>query len=302
MAPSSAAAGPLPMAEGLPSMAEGLPSMAAPRGAICSACGYDIGGLDTSARCPECSAPIAKSMGSGYLDAASPQHLGTLRNGLMLVLASWIFDIFWFISMGVAVWLMTGPRFTPDRAFLLPQLVELCGAGVSLLGWWMLTERNPAAVDANRDVHARVSMRVLVVVGLVGTLIGLAIQLIPALRSSAWSTFSGNIRITSNTQWSIALICAISLRGLFFLVRILRFFVGLDYLKSLAARIPSAELIRSFRRQLWLFPVLMTFGWIVVVGPLIGIGLYLFLLFRLWLELGVVRAKSIAAAGTPAAG
>jgi hypothetical protein len=240
-------------------------------------------------------------MGSGYLDSASPSYLGTLRTGLLLVLGGWVCDILWILSLVGSAFLIGLLQLKPDRAFLLPQLVDLGGAGVSLLGWWMLTERNPAAVDPNRDLQARVSLRVLVILGMVGTLMGLAVQFIPALRSSEWSTFSGNIQITSKTQWNIALISALSLRVIFLLIRVLRFFVGLDYLRSVALRLPSAELAKGFRRQLWLFPVLMTFGWIIVVGPLIGLGLYLYHLLRLWLELSVVRARAVGAS-TPLAG
>ncbi len=57
-------------------------------GTRCISCSYDLGGMLSSALCPECATPAEHSLHPDSLRHASIQHLRNLRAGIQLILAS----------------------------------------------------------------------------------------------------------------------------------------------------------------------------------------------------------------------
>jgi hypothetical protein len=262
-------------------------------GAICLACGYGIAGLPRDARCPECGSSIARSLLGGTLEAAHPDYIATLRRGALLAMLGFGADLVYLILFPLLM--VAGDAktlgLTMESALLLALMVDVASAGIGLVGWWMLTAPDPAQHALKTDVAARRLLRGLLIFIAIVTLVGLVVRLVPALAGSGLGAISGNLQITPATVWSASFIAAVAIRGASFLAKLARFFVGLWYLRSLAAKIPSAALRARASRSLWLLPLCFTIGWVLFfVGPLYGIWYYLRTLglfrreFRLVLE------------------
>ena len=51
----------------------------------CLACGYNLRSLPTTGKCPECGAPVERSLRGVLLRYSSPTYLARLRRGILLV-------------------------------------------------------------------------------------------------------------------------------------------------------------------------------------------------------------------------
>lgn len=72
---------------------------------------------------------------------------------------------------------------------------------------------------------------------------------------------------------------------------IVLFFASMRYIAWLGVRLPNPRIVKSARRLLWLGPLLMTVGALVLVGPLIAYIEYLRLLNRVRKEFKSIRAE-----------
>lgn len=258
------------------------PILAAPPGTHCVGCGYIVGGAPLESLCPECTTPVAVSIRGDILKNADPDYVRSLARGVALVIAGSIVTISWWVVTPVlmAAVVQQG-RLSLAAATACIQSVDFLGALLMLVGWWMASAPNPAVVDPTRDIAARRFLRWILSVIAVITAIGFLGVWVPAFANAGLFGISGNIQINANTQIPPLLIVSMALRLILVGARVLRFFVGLRYLQTLALRIPDSDLHRAARRQVWLFPLLMTVGWAVLVGPLVGVVLYLMMLVRL---------------------
>ncbi|QYK47545.1 MAG: hypothetical protein KF838_12225 [Phycisphaeraceae bacterium] len=67
----------------------------------CSRCGYDLAGLDTGTRCPECDLDAAKARQLMPLAALSPRALKLVAWCVALIGAAWVFTGLWYINFAV---------------------------------------------------------------------------------------------------------------------------------------------------------------------------------------------------------
>lgn len=264
---------------------------AAPPGTHCVGCGYIVAGAPIDALCPECTTPVSVSMRGDILQNADPDYVRSLARGVALVIVGSIVTISWWVVTPVlmAVFVQQG-LLSLGAATACIQSVDFLGAILMLAGWWLASAPNPAVVDPSRDVRTRRWLRWILSVIAVITAIGFLGVWVPAFANAGLFGISGNIQINRNTQIPPLLIVSMALRLTLVGARVLRFFVGLRYLQTLALRIPDAALHRAARRQVWLFPLLMTVGWAVVVGPLVGVVLYLSMLIRM--QRAIARAAA----------
>ncbi len=263
---------------------------AAPEGACCVACGYPLHGMALDARCPECAAPVRDSMRGDTLSVADPDYVRGLARGISVIFAGTLVSMAWWFAMpllfvvGVELGLMA-----PRAALVLVQSVDLLGALLLLVGWWLATAPDPAlppeearaGAAGRQDLRIRRALRAVLVVIAVISAIGFIGLFTPGLANTGLSGVFGNIVVNTNVGVPALLWVAIALRFLLLIARVARFFLGLAYFERLALRIPDRELSQAIRRQRWVFPLWMTAGWIIVIGPLIGAVHYLATLLRL---------------------
>ncbi|MCA9294160.1 MAG: hypothetical protein KDA20_10140 [Phycisphaerales bacterium] len=132
--------------------------------ATCGSCGYDLRGLPAHGACPECASPIRPSILGSRLEAAAPEYVTKLARGAMLVsiasvlafvfvgaqLLHGVLELFGLVSLGAA---------GSDVLAGVAATGSLVALGVYLVGWWLLTVKDPVRGKAMVADRARRSCR-----------------------------------------------------------------------------------------------------------------------------------------------
>ncbi len=224
----------------------------------CLVCGYNLRGLRTDGRCPECGTPVGRSLHGNYFRFAGPAYVRTLARGMSLVLWGFLLPI---IAVIVAIGLSYGHM--GDWAGILVAVVGLGSAALQVLGAWLVTAPDPCRLDRDAQLNARrlyragaVMFALYVVLSIVSRH-GMALRL--GLRSA-------DIILTAGT----------ALTGLGAFVGFIASFV---YFRQLALRIPDRPLAESTRKVMWGLIVTPLVGLVLTVGvALSGGGLGLLML------------------------
>jgi hypothetical protein len=156
----------------------------------CSRCGYILRGLKTDAVCPECTAPITRSVVNNRLDACDPRyvralHVGSLVTSLALaaqllctsaVMLPLIFFALFWRSGPPPNWFQATAWFT---MFILPGFA----AGGGLAGWFFLPMPDPAMVGPPADPSWRRVLRIVLLIEAVCWLVLVGFGLLNVLSS-----------------------------------------------------------------------------------------------------------------------
>lgn len=243
----------------------------------CIACGYQLRGLATDGKCPECDTPIERSTGERTILHSDASHLAILRLGLLLIAIGYLGDILWLLLTPLLI-VATGAvppgggALSFSGAIIISLFLDFATSLCTLFGWWCLTTKSPGETPALGGSRARTLMRCLLVFLASLAVVGLLGQVVPALQQTALGALGGTLAITPATVWSAPFIAAVSVRALGILAKLARFFVGLVLLRQLAQRIPSETLARDAAQQLWLVPACVTLGApLFFLGPLYAV-------------------------------
>lgn len=258
--------------------------------AVCLSCGYSLSGLGANGRCPECDTPIERSIRGIGLAAASPDYVLSLRRGATITWISVLVDVLWFASFPVLLSLAEEKviPLSVDAALRIVTLLDLVGVTLGLVGWWLLSSPDPSG-SRRFELRSRRVLRTMLVLSAAWAIVQCVVQFIPAIGRTEWHVLAGNLQFGPSTVWSTTLIVALSIRTAFMLLRFARFWVGLIYLRALAALIPSPPLHARCTRQIWLIPLLSTLGFVLLgLGPVVAIFMYLRTLWRFRRTLGEI--------------
>lgn len=225
---------------------------------------------------------MAISTGERSLLHADASHLAMLRLGLALIALGFVADILWLVCIPLLM-NAVGTRWLPTAggAWSLVLVIDAAGSLLSLAGWWLVTTRNPAWPEEAGGSKRRRAMRWLVGFLAILTLAGLVAEFVPLLKATPLGALAGNLSFGPATVFTPLLIAVLALRGLGMLAKLARFILGFFLLAELAAQIPDAALAKRARRALLRFTLWSTLGWTILIGPLIGVYLYLALLVTL---------------------
>ncbi|MFO0829244.1 MAG: hypothetical protein U0572_13990 [Phycisphaerales bacterium] len=259
----------------------------------CRVCGQALAGLPRDGACPECGTPIERSLRGNWLEYASPEYVASLRRGAWLVIVGLAATLLWFVATPLTLELAVRPgHLSMTAGMLLIQIMDVAATTVSLVGWWLFTAPDPAMRDADADVRARVALRGLLFFVAIATLLGLVVLLVPGLGQTGLRTIIGEISITPNTKFTPTLLGGLSIRLLLLAAKLVAFFLGLVYVRELAARMPDARLRRLAHRLLWLVPLLSTVGILACgLGPFIAFGLYVWMMVKALRGLHAVQMR-----------
>ncbi|MBL9147844.1 MAG: hypothetical protein JNM94_04050 [Phycisphaerae bacterium] len=251
-----------------------------PESLRCLSCGFGLAAHATG-RCPECGTPVERSLRGDFLANASPDYLARLRYGLVLVIAGTLVGFSWWVATPVLAANARGAGLSMRAVEILTQSIDFASQLLLLLGWWLVSSPNPAVINPEADLVLRRLLRGFVIVLAVLTGIGFVGAFIPALEKAGLGAVTGSIHIGAHTQFTPLFVAGLVIRVVLVFGALGRFVVGLLYLQQLVAKIPDPALELKVRRQVWLFPLLMTLGWLCIgLGPLVGVVLYVLTLVR----------------------
>lgn len=238
---------------------------------LCLACGYSLEGIRSDRECPECGLPVARSLRGKLLRYSSPLYTRQLHLGMLLaeIGTCSLIPVF-----GINAGLLFGASsigLSERDATMVGSFCAFGASVVSMIGWWMCSQPDPALSVEDTSKGARKLLRF--VLG-VEALAGVATFLIPLVLPASVS--AGDI--------------AESITGASMLVWLVRFVVSLIYLRALALRIPDGVLRRNAGRFLWLGPLVSVV--VCGLGYLVAYAMYVGILDRAREQLRTARRQS----------
>lgn len=257
----------------------------------CLACGYNLKGLSVFGRCPECGASVERSLRGNLLQFADPGYVKRLHLGAIIVVLSAGLPLLGGVIVfagQIAIAQFQGDSTTgvgSEALHLLAPILEFVGSGAALLGWWLFSEPDPAQVGEDDGEKTRRWLRVMLVVLIASALAQLVVALLPGaarnLNAAAGNPFSSGMGTTVLILLGVQFLSA--------LVKATMMCIAAMYIRVIAKRIPSYG-IESFAKVLvWLFPLLMTVGYLLCVGPLAAWVLGIVIMSQCWNQIGKVR-------------
>jgi uncharacterized membrane protein len=206
----------------------------------CRKCGYNLRGLSTAGRCPECGTPVGYSFHGDLLQFCDPNWVETLYKGAQ----AFVIGVVVIVLGTIVVGLMGAATGSAAAAALLVGLVVLVGWGLTVLGWWRMTEPDPSGLGEDQYGTSRKIIRVALIVGIVQQILNMLGKVVGP---------------ESGLMIGIQLLALVA--GI---VGVVGFFAQLTYLKKLALRIPDPVL--SNRANFLTYALPISYGLIILAG------------------------------------
>lgn len=255
-------------------------SLAAPsiEEAFCIQCGYQLRGLQREGACPECGTPVERSLRGNQLQHSSLRYVQSLRRGAWLVLAVIIVQILAVVGMLV----VTVVAAAGGAGVGMLSNVELIAQGVatlleliSLYGWWLLSELDPAYAGRDQGTTARKVIRWALVIGAIYNAFELLFYFIPGAQTDPTMVLIGaSIGVVAMIVWAV------------------QFFASMLYIRWLAPRLPNQKVYARAKVLMWLGPLLVTVGTLCVgLGPLIALVMYWNMIYWMYGDLKRIEGE-----------
>ncbi len=185
----------------------------------CLQCGYNLRGLQSNGKCPECAGAIEKSIRGDFLKYANPDWLRKIKTGTSVALFTILLAIILGIGRAIMIW------FWPTNG--IPRAVGILSPILTVSEVFLLTTREPRVSITGNSTSLRDIVRIGAVLAILGSISAIAFRdsLAPYWAGLCYAVF-GIGRIVAT--------------------------VGiLLYLSRLASRIPNKPLERNTRILMW---------------------------------------------------
>jgi hypothetical protein len=210
----------------------------------CRKCQYNLRGLSTDGRCPECGTAVGLSIRGDLLRYSDPAWVATLRAGVRCMLWAIVISIGGAV-LGRVVTGMTGSR-------VIAAILPLGGTALSLVGAWLLTTPDPSGLGEDKYGTSRKLIRVTLAVSILSELVQFA-------------------RTAMNAPPTLGLVFSL-VGAVATLIGLVGTFATLNYLSKLARRLPDEGLAARAR--------MLTYGYGIPLAAMAVIGLAMILAFR----------------------
>ena len=211
----------------------------------CRGCGYNLRGLDESGLCPECSAPVGRSVTGDLLRFADPQWVERLVTGLGWAIVGILAGIVTNVLVTVTFQFLIGAAImrggTPSGfVFGIPAVLSFITSLMTVYGVWLATTPEPSAIESEPPFSARRLTRWCYVAQL-------AAGPLQAMGYARMNPAVGNTLGITGPIDAVFTVTgfAAAIAGLVGLI------AGLIYLRRLAIKIPDTSLARQTRIVAW---------------------------------------------------
>lgn len=247
-------------------------SVRSPDDACCIQCGYQLRGLQADGVCPECGTPVDRSLRGNGLRYSSIAYVRSLRRGAWMILAAIIIQILIGIgtaALGAVLSASGGSASLMTSIRLGMQGLGMLAAFMSLYGWWLFSELDPAYSGRDQGTTSRKVVRWAVAIAAAQTMVSFGLQAFPSLQGGGGpGVFAGAVGILSLGVGAV------------------KFFASMLYVRWLAPRLPNTKVYKRARMLMWLGPILMTFGILLIgLGPLIALIMYWNMIYWIYKDL-----------------
>lgn len=240
----------------------------APDSAVCLQCGYAVRGLDTTHNCPECGAPISRSLMGNLLEFSSSAYVRSLYRGVVMILVAMILQVV-LVLLGIVAMIAAiaiassasanSPKFI-NQFQMWMEIIMLPITALLLVGWWLFSMPDPAILGAEQGQKPRLIIRITVAIT--------AAMAVLELMARTMTVPGANGDLLSGS--------AAVLNGL---AGTVQFFASVLYVRWLAPRIPDKDLHDQAKKYLWMLPLIYVLGAICFwAGPLVAGVMYLLML------------------------
>ena len=214
----------------------------------CVHCGYNLRGLATDGRCPECGALIAPSLRNDLLSVADSGWLSRVHRGLTLIYAVFVtFLPSSTVLVVVGIPVIRAGSATPTRTVILVLFAALpIAAGISLLlGIFWLTTADPRLSLAEQPIVLRRVVRGAAIAALLLTALHYGLKLFVTVFPGLWLSASRPVNPLFQlvALWTLA--CAVAFTWV----------TASLYLAHLCERIPNIELAKRTKSRARVFAV-----------------------------------------------
>lgn len=267
------------------------------RNVACVRCSYNLRGLPTNGKCPECSEPIANSTRGFVPRRFSKQYLASMRLGLTMVLIG--VPVHVLFSAAPIVAFLERSRYLEAVDFMAAA-VGLCSSAILVAGYWCY-----AVIDADYRERMRVwsvrrVLRIAAVASFVISLIRLGPSLAVMALSEYFPIFYGFV-----VMFPFGLIICV-------VVWMFEFVAVMNYTARIGEGVPDDSVVRRARSFRWLLPLMCVIGvvpglpimsmvshtlvWaIFLAGPCAAVVLYWRLLARVRKHIASIQESGMAA-------
>ncbi len=203
---------------------------------VCVSCEYNLRGLGSDSRCPECGTSIGRSLRGDLLRFADPNYVRKLAGGIRLVL--WSITISILLAIGLMAYgIANGPAALASMTLAMFALNCLTACGI-LAGAWLVTTPDPNKIDADKTFTARKIIRLFVLCQLPCNLFNIVWTLATgAAPAPSFSTGAGVILLILTIPYVV--------------LSVIHYFAHFTYFRSMARRIPDPTLEKNTHHLMW---------------------------------------------------
>lgn len=242
---------------------------------LCMGCQYELAGLASDSVCPECGMSIARSLTGDLLANADPHWLKKIYTGFRLIIYSVLVPLVLMILslLGVFVFVLiesfAGPNTMFDRFVKLAEaslevlgwIVIVASTLCAIYGWFLATTPEPDRHDEQTQQGRRYARWT-------------AVAWLLLLASSYAGISAVNRLIPSSTGIHPLIVWSIHAAA-----SSLHYWFAMEFVRSLANRIPNPKLVRKARTERLGLVIATTVGMLACgLGPLIAFIMYLSIL------------------------